>query len=88
MLCSVQHPSQVRWHLYLLNKKTYIYIVRKFQYILVIPLFCFFLKSVSSADKGGTSIQGLFWPPLEQKNPENCFSPISFDCYIRRITEV
>ena len=37
--------------------------------------------------KGGTCIKGLFWPTLEQKT-ENCFSPISFDWFIRRITEV
>ena len=32
-------------------------------------------------------IKGLIWPPLEPKT-ENCFSPISFDWFIRRITEV
>ena len=37
--------------------------------------------------QGGTYIKGLFWPPLEPKT-ENCFSPISFDWFIRRITEV
>ena len=35
----------------------------------------------------GMCIKGLFSPPLEQKT-ENCFSPISFDWFIRRITEV
>ena len=30
---------------------------------------------------------GPFWPPLEPKT-ENCFSPISLDWFIRRITEV
>ena len=35
----------------------------------------------------GTCIKGLFWPPLEPKT-ENCFLPISFDCFIRRITEM
>ena len=32
-------------------------------------------------------IKGLIWPPLEPKT-KNCFSPISFDWLIRRITEV
>ena len=32
-------------------------------------------------------IKGLIWPPLEQKT-ENCFSPISLNWFIRRITEV
>ena len=31
--------------------------------------------------------KGLFWPPLEPKT-ENCFPPISFNLFIRRITEV
>ena len=35
----------------------------------------------------GAYIKGLIWPPLEPKT-ENCFSPISFDWFIRRITEV
>ena len=35
----------------------------------------------------GTCIKGLFWPPLEPK-VENCFSPISFDWFIRKILEV
>ena len=35
----------------------------------------------------GTCIKGLIWPPLEPKT-ENCFSQISFDWFIRRITEV
>ena len=35
----------------------------------------------------GTCIKGLFLPPLEPKT-ENCFLPISFDWFIRRITEV
>ena len=35
----------------------------------------------------GTCIKGLFWPPIEPKS-ENCFSPISLDWFIRRITEV
>ena len=33
----------------------------------------------------GTCIMGLFWPPLEPRT-ENCFSPISFDWFIRRLT--
>ena len=37
--------------------------------------------------KRGMCIEGLFWPPLESKT-ENCFSQISFDWFIRRITEV
>ena len=37
--------------------------------------------------ESGTCIKGLFWPPLEPKT-ENCFSPISFNWFIRRITEV
>ena len=32
-------------------------------------------------------IKGLFWPPLEPKT-ENCFSPNSFDWFIRIITDV
>ena len=39
------------------------------------------------SDQRGTCIKGLFWPPLEP-NTENCFSPISFGWFIRRITEV
>ena len=35
----------------------------------------------------GTCIKGLFWPPFEPKT-ENCFSPISFDWFIRRIPKV
>ena len=35
----------------------------------------------------GTCIKGLISPPLELKS-ESCFSPISFDCFIRRITQV
>ena len=35
----------------------------------------------------GTCIKGLFWPPIEPKT-ENCFSTISFDWFIRRITDV
>ena len=34
-----------------------------------------------------TYVKGLFWPPLEPKT-ENCDSPIYFDWFIRRITEV
>ena len=41
----------------------------------------------TTLDKRGMCIKGLFWPPLELKI-ENCFSPISFDCFIRRITEL
>ena len=37
--------------------------------------------------KRGTCIKRLIWPPLEPKN-ENCFSQISFDCFIKRMTEV
>ena len=37
--------------------------------------------------KRATCIKGLFWHLLEPKT-ENCFSPISFDWFIRRITEV
>ena len=34
-------------------------------------------------------IKGLFWPPLDlEPKTENCFSPISFNWLIRRITEV
>ena len=42
---------------------------------------------VKSNSKRGTYIKGLFWPPLEPKT-ENCFLPISFDWFIRRMTEV
>ena len=35
----------------------------------------------------GTCIKGLIWPPLEPKT-ENFFSQISFDWFIRRMTEV
>ena len=44
-------------------------------------------QKVKQPYKGGTCIKGLFWPSLEPKT-ENCFSPISFDWFIRRITEV
>ena len=37
--------------------------------------------------KRGTCIKGLFWPALEPKT-ENCFTPISFDWFIRKMTEV
>ena len=32
-------------------------------------------------------VEGLVLPPLEPKT-ENCLSPISFDCFFRRMTEV
>ena len=35
----------------------------------------------------GSAFKGLFWSPLEPKT-ENCFLPISFDWFIRRMTEV
>ena len=35
----------------------------------------------------GMCIKGLIWPPLEPK-AENCFSQISFDWFIRRMTEM
>ena len=35
----------------------------------------------------GMCIKGLSCPPLEPKT-ENCFSQISFDWFIRRMTEV
>ena len=31
-------------------------------------------------------IKGLIWPPLEPQT-KNCFSPISSDWFVRRITE-
>ena len=34
-----------------------------------------------------TCIKGLIWPPLEPKT-ESCFSSISIDWFIRRITQV
>ena len=40
--------------------------------------------------KGVRAVRGYLPPypqPLEQKT-ENCFSPVSFDCFIRIITEV
>ena len=37
--------------------------------------------------KRGTCNKELFWPPLKPKTA-NCFSPISFDWFIRRKTEV
>ena len=43
-------------------------------------------KSVKSQGKGYV-IEGLNWPPLELKT-ENCFPQISFDWFIRRMTEV
>ena len=42
--------------------------------------------SASNLMQRGTCIKGLFWPPLKPKI-ENCFSPISFDWFIRRITK-
>ena len=35
----------------------------------------------------GMCIKGLIWPPLEPKT-ENCFSQISFDWFVRNMTEV
>ena len=35
----------------------------------------------------GTYIKRLIWPPLRPKT-ENCFSQISYDLFIRRMTEV
>ena len=49
---------------------------------LSMPFFC---KQLLVFEKG-TCIKGLFWPPLEPKT-KKCFSPISFDWFIRRITE-
>ena len=37
--------------------------------------------------KGVRAFKGLFWPPLEPKT-KNCLSPISFNWFNRRITEV
>ena len=42
---------------------------------------------IKTRNKRGTCIKGVFWPPFEPKT-ENCFSPISLDWFIRRITEV
>ena len=44
-------------------------------------------SKLSNMMQRGMCIKGVFWPPLGPKN-ENCFSPISFDLFIRRITEV
>ena len=50
--------------------------------------YCFNSKGDdSNVYQRGTCIKGLFWPPPEPKT-ENCFSPISFDWFIRRINEV
>ena len=40
-----------------------------------------------SIEQRATCIKGLIWPPMEPKT-ESCFSPISFDWFIRRITKV
>ena len=45
------------------------------------------LERVSLWDKRGTCIKGLIGPPSEPKT-ESCFSQISFDCFIRRMTEM
>ena len=53
-------------------------------------LYWFVFISALSEENGliwGTCIKRLFWPPLEPKT-ENCFSPISSDWFISRITEV
>ena len=55
-----------------------------------LSLFCLHTQSMDVVDysgQRGTCIKGLFWPPIEPKT-ENCFSPISFNWFIRRITEV
>ena len=44
------------------------------------------MSILSYYDERGTCIKGLIWPPLEPKS-ESCFSPISFDWFIRRITQ-
>ena len=46
-----------------------------------------FLICNPSEHERGACIKGLFWPPLESST-ENCFSSISFDRFIRRLTEV
>ena len=35
-----------------------------------------------------TCIKGHIWPPLEKKKLKRCFSPISSNCFIRRISIV
>ena len=39
------------------------------------------------ASKRGKCIKGLIWPLLEPKT-KNCFAQISFDWFIRRMTQV
>ena len=46
-----------------------------------------YIISRLATSKMGTCIKRLIWPPLEPKT-KNCFSQISFDWFIRRITEV
>ena len=45
------------------------------------------LNELGKGYKRGSSIKGLFWPPLEPKT-ESCFSPISSYWFIRRIAQV
>ena len=45
------------------------------------------LKAGVEVTERGACIKGLIWPHLEQQI-KNCFSSISFDWFIRRITEV
>ena len=45
----------------------------------------YYLKNLFPNQRG-TCMKGLICPPLEPKT-ENCFSQISFDWFIRRMTE-
>ena len=45
------------------------------------------LKILCEKGTWGPCIKGLFWHPQEPK-AENCFSPICFNWFIRRITDV
>ena len=46
-----------------------------------------FTAICNSHRQRGTGVKRLFWPPQEPKT-ENWFSQITFDWFIRRITEV
>ena len=52
-----------------------------------VSLFHHSIMLSNSTMKRVMCIKGLIWPPLEPKT-EKCFSQISFDWFIRRMTEM
>ena len=45
-------------------------------------------KQRTNDKKGVCALRGYFGPPIPEPKTENCFSPISLDWFIRRITGV